>query len=346
MNPQQLLQRVILRENLTRDESRALFDDVIAGGVDPQLLAAIVAALACKGESVEELVGAAEAMRARAQHVRVPDGVEAIDTCSAGGDGKPTFNISTAVAIVVAAAGATVAKHGNSSNARPSGSVEGLTALGVNVNAATSVVEECLREVRIGFLHAQQLHPAMKQAAPVRRALGVRTIFNLLGPLTNPARVRRQLLGVSRPELVEKMARALMMLGTSRVMVVHGLTGLCDLSLAGRSLIARADAGDVVCQELDCGEIGLQPAPLESLYVNSPEQSARTIESVLHGASGPARDIVIFNAAAALWVAGIAREWSDGAARASETIDCGAALATLNRWREISHKRQPDRNDL
>ncbi|MBL8877508.1 MAG: anthranilate phosphoribosyltransferase [Phycisphaerales bacterium] len=336
MNPQQLLQRLISRQDLSRDVARRLFEDIMAGGVDAAVMAAIVAALACKGESVDELVGAAEAMRARAETIHISPGVEAIDTCSAGGDGRPTFNISTAVAIVAAAAGATVAKHGNRSNARPSGSVEGLCALGVNVDARPEVVETCLREIRIGFLHAQRLHPAMKQAAPVRLALGVRTIFNLLGPLTNPASVKRQLLGVSRPELVEKMARSLAALGAKRVMVVHGLAGLCDLSLAGPSLIARLDGGEVAIEEVECGVAGVAPAPVEALYVDSPTASAATIERVLRGERGAPRDIVILNAAAALWVAGIASDWLDGARRAAEALDRGKALATLTRWREIS----------
>lgn len=337
MNAQEILQKLIRRSNLAQAEARALFDDIMDGRLEPALLAAIIAALATKGETVDELVGAAEAMRTRSEPVRLPAGVDAIDTCSAGGDGKPTFNISTAVAIVAAAAGATVAKHGNRSNARPSGSVEGLTALGINVDAPITVVEACLRELRIGFLHAQHLHPAMKQAAPVRKALGVRTIFNLLGPLINPARVRRQLLGVSRPELVETMAHALARLGVIRAMVVHGLAGICDLSLQGPSRIARVENGAVRIEEVSCARIGLKPAPLEALYVASPQQSAAIIERMLHGEASPARDIVVFNAAAALWVAGIASDWEDGAASASEMIDRQTALALLERWRVFSH---------
>lgn len=336
MNPQQLLQRLILRNDLTRAEARGLFDEIMIGRVDPALLAAIISALACKGESIDELVGAAEAMRDRAETIRLPAGVEAIDTCSAGGDGRPTFNISTAVAIVAAAAGATVAKHGNRSNARPSGSVEGLIALGVNVDAAPNVVEACLREIRIGFLHAQRLHPAMKEAAPVRRTLGVRTIFNLLGPLTNPARVRRQLLGVSQPDLVEKLARALLALGATRVMVVHGLAGLCDLSLAGPSLLARVDGGRVSVEQVNCAIANVPEAPLEALFIESPTASAAMIVRILRGEHGAPRDIVVLNAAAALWVAGVASDWNDGARRATETLDSGQALATLMRWREIS----------
>lgn len=341
MNTQALLQKLIRRSDLAQIEARALFDDIMEGRLDPPLLAAIIAALATKGETVEELVGAAEAMRTRSERVRLPEDVEAIDTCSAGGDGKPTFNVSTAVAIVAAAAGATVAKHGNRSNARPSGSVEGLAALGVNVDAPVTIVETCLRELRIGFLHAQHLHPAMKQAAPVRKALGVRTIFNLLGPLINPARVRRQLLGVSRPELVETMALALARLGATRAMVVHGLVGLCDLSLHGPSRIARIENGQIQTEEVDCTRAGLTPAPLETLFVTSSAHSAAMIENMLRGERGPARDIVIFNAAAALWVAGIATDWEDGAARAAEMINRGAAYTLLVRWREISHTNPP-----
>ena len=330
------LARLTSGHGLTVAESRELFDRIMEGRVETTLLAGITAALAAKGETIDEIVGAAEAMRARATPVRVPAGVEAIDTCGTGGDGKPTFNVSSAVAIVAAAAGATVAKHGNRSNSRPSGSAEGLAALGIDVEAGVPVLERCLRECRVAFLYAVRMHPAMKHAAPVRRALGIRTIFNLVGVLTNPAGVKRQLLGVNRPELVEKMADALGRLGATRAMVVHGREGLCDLSISGPSLIARWDGKKITLEEVDCSVIGARSAVLESLFVKSPEASAAVIESVMGGSPGGAREMIVFNTAAALWVAGLANDWGAGAEAAREAIDSGAARDVLKRWRELS----------
>jgi anthranilate phosphoribosyltransferase len=332
-----LLAKLTARCDLTRVETRELFESIMDGQVEPALLASLLTGLAGKGECVDELVGAAEAMRRRVTPVRLPPDVAAIDTCGTGGDGQPTFNVSTAVAIVAAAAGASVAKHGNRSNARPSGSAEGLAALGINVEAEVPVLERCLQECRIAFLYAARLHPAMKHAAPVRRALGVRTIFNLVGPLTNPAGVRRQLLGVSRAELIEPMLAALRELGAERAVVVHGLEGLCDLSLGGLSRVARWDGQSVTVEEVNARVVGAEPAPLAELLVRSPQESAAVIERVLAGQAGPPREMVVFNAAAALWVAGLAEDWTGGARLAREAIDSGAARATLARWREVSH---------
>ena len=337
MIPEQTLAKLTSGENLTHGEAHALFDAIMDGQVEPVLLAAILAALATKGECADEIIGAAQAMRSRVASVALPPNVAAIDTCSTGGDGQPTFNISTTVAVVSAAAGATVAKHGNRSNTRVSGSAEGLAALGINVEADVSALERCLREARIAFLYALKLHPAMKHAAPVRKQLGVRTIFNLVGPLTNPAGVRRQLLGVNRPDLVETMTAALRELGAERTMVVHGLDGLCDLSLSAPSRIGRWDGQTIRVEEVDCGVIGAQPAPLEKLFVTNPQESAAAIEGVLAGDAGPPREVVVFNAAAALWVAGLADGWKDGAEKARSTIDSGAARETLVHWRKLSH---------
>ena len=325
------------RQDLTHAEAHALFDTIMDGRVEPEMLAALLTALATKGECPDEIIGAAQAMRSRVAHVALPPNVVAIDTCSTGGDGRPTFNISTTVAIVAAAAGATVAKHGNRSNTRVSGSAEGLAALGINVEAGVPTLERCLGNARIAFLYALKLHPAMKHAAPVRKTLGIRTIFNLVGPLTNPAGVRRQLLGVNRPDLVQTMTSALRELGAERALVVHGLEGLCDLSLAGKSRVGRWDGQTLSVEEVDCRVIGAEPAPLEKLFVHSPQESAAVIEDVLAGSPGPAREVVAFNAAAALWVAGLASDWSDGATRARAAIDNGAARQTLARWRELSH---------
>lgn len=336
MDPRAILAKLVSRSDLAVEEARELFEHIMDGAVGAEMLAGILTALATKGESVSELVGGAEAMRSRVTPIHLPPGVQAIDTCSTGGDGQPTFNISSTVAIVAAAAGATVAKHGNRSNTRVSGSAEGLRALGIDVEAPPAIVERCLREVRIAFLYAPQLHPAMRHAAPVRQKLGTRTIFNLLGPLTNPAGVRRQLLGVNRPELVETMIEVLRLLGAERACVVHGMEGLCDLSVSGPSMLARWDGRSVQVEHIDCRAIGVAAGPLESLYVGNPAESAALIGRVLAGEPGLPREAVVFNTAAALWVAGLAEDWASGAILAREALDSGAARDTLARWRELS----------
>ncbi len=338
MTPASLLAKLSARQDLTPDEARGLFDAVMENQLDAATLGAILTALTAKGETVEELVAAAQALRSRACPVRLPPGVHAIDTCGTGGDGQPIFNVSTTVAIVAAAAGATVAKHGNRSNVRPSGSAEVLAALGVNVDADVPTLERCLEQCRVAFLYAVRLHPAMKHAAPVRRALGTRTIFNLLGPLTNPAGVRRQLVGVNRPELVETMLAALQRLGAERAMVVHGLEGLCDLSIAGPSRVGRWDGRRVTFEEVDCRAIGAMPSSLTPLHVGRPEESAAMIRTVLDGEPGPAREMVVFNTAAALWVADLATDWADGARRARDVIDGGAARETLLNWVRLARE--------
>lgn len=341
MHTPALLARLVAHQDLSRAEARALFDALMDNALEPPLVAAVLTALATKGETVDELVGAAEAMRARVTPVRPPPGLAAIDTCGTGGDGRPVFNVSTAVAIVAAAAGATVAKHGNRSNARPSGSAEALGALGIDTDADVPVIERCLADCRVAFLYAVRLHPAMRHAAPVRRALGIRTIFNLVGPLTNPAGVRRQLLGVNRPHLVDTLSAALRELGVERAMVVHGLEGLCDLSIAGPSRVARLDGGSVRCEDVDPRVVGVEPTPLERVHVTSPETSAAMIEDVLAGRTGPARDMVVFNTAAALWVAGLCDDWPSGAAQARAAIDSGAARRTLEVWRRLAPAAPP-----
>jgi len=333
-----LIGTLVTRQHLTAEDARGLFDALMEGELDPPVMAAILTALASKGETVDEIVGAAGAMRDRVMRVAVDSGVDAIDTCGTGGDGKPVFNVSSAVAIVAAAAGATVAKHGNRSNVRPSGSAEVLETLGVDVNADVSTVERCLQQCRVAFLYAVRLHPAMKYAAPIRRALGIRTIFNLLGPLTNPAGVRRQLLGVNRPELVPTMLEALRRLGVERALVVHGLEGLCDLSVAGPSRVGRWDGQRATIEEVDCEVVGATPGDLLELHIRSPQDSAALILRVLEGEKCLAREIVVFNAAAALWVAGLAKDWADGAQRARDVLDGGQARDTLEAWRTVSHR--------
>jgi anthranilate phosphoribosyltransferase len=341
MTPTAALAKLTRREDLSRTEARVLFDALVVEDVEPAVLGAVLAALATKGETIDEIVGTAESLRARVHPVQPPTGTEPIDTCGTGGDGKPIFNVSSTVAIVAAAAGATVAKHGNRSNARPSGSAEVLAALGVNIDADVAALERCLQACGVAFLYAPRLHPAMRHAVSVRRALGMRTIFNLVGPLTNPAGVRAQVLGVNRPELVPTMLAALRQLGCRRALVVHGCEGLCDLSIAGPSRAGTWDGERETIAELDCSVVSATPATLDALHVGGPDESAAMIRGVLAGEPGPPREMVVFNTAAALWVAGVASDWADGAGRARAAIDSGAAAQTLERWAACSQAISP-----
>lgn len=323
----ELIEQVQRGDDLSQAQAREAFARIMAGSVDPAALGALLCALATKGEVVDELVGAAEAMRAAATRVRCAGAC--LCNCGTGGDGISTFNVSTTAAIIAAAAGAVVAKHGNRTNTRVSGSAEVLTALGVNIEADTGVLERCLADLRLAFLYAPRLHPAMKHAAPVRRAIRSRTIFNLLGPLCNPAGATRQVLGVSRPQHVPLMAEALRELGAERAWVVHGGDGLCDLTITGTTRVAQLDRGRISQFEVHPEDAGLAPARLEALLVDSPQASAEGVREILNGAKGPRRDHTLLNAAAALVVYGVAADLRDGVARATEAVDSGAARTRL-----------------
>ena len=331
---QAVFERVAARRDLSRDEARALFERIMLGEVGELPLAAFLGAMRTKGVVVDEIVGAAEAMRAHSIKVRCA--ADCIDTCGTGGDGISTFNVSTTAAIIAAAAGAVVAKHGNRSASRVSGSTEVLTELGIDVEAAPAVVERCLGEVGIGYLNARQLHPAMKHAAPVRAALKVRTIFNLLGPLTNPAGARRQVVGVPKPELLDLIASALTDLGAVHVWVVHGDDGLCDLTATAPTTIVEVRSGETRRFRITPEEVGLSRVEPDSLLVGSSSESARRVLSVLRGEPGPCRDHAMLNAGAALVVAGRAESLLDGVGLASEAVDSGRAISVLERWRGLA----------
>lgn len=328
------LQKLIAGQHLTREESTRAFEFIISGRAHDAATGAFLAALAAKGETVDEIVGAAEALRARLTPIRCE--ADCIDTCGTGGDGISTFNVSTTAAIIAAAAGATVAKHGNVTNSRASGSAEVLAALGVNIHCPPAVVERCLNEIRIGFLYAPNLHPAMKHASPARRALEVPTIFNLLGPLTNPAGVKRQVLGVPRPQWTEKMAEALRRLGAVRALVVHGMDGLCDLTVTGETRISELSDGHIRTRHVRPEEFQLRRASLHDLAVESARASADVVRRILAGEPGPPRDHALLNAAAALVVADRAADLADGLGRAAEAIDTGRARQTLERLIEVT----------
>lgn len=314
---------------LSREEMARVFEDLVTGGIAPERVEAFLVALSARGETVDELVGAATVMRRHVTDILCPD-PDAIDTCGTGGDGISTFNVSTAAAIIAAGAGATVAKHGNRTNTRASGSAEVLTALGVNIDAPSQVVERCLREVRIGFLFAAKLHPVMGNVVAIRRRIGRPTIFNYVGPLTNPARVRRQIIGVPREELVDKIAAALCELGVVQGFVVHGGDGLCDLTVTTTSLCAEIRDGRVRTYEVAPEEAGLARSSLSSLLVSGPGESAEAIRAILRGQRGPRRDHALMNAAIALMAAGIAGNLRHGAKEAAESIDSGRAQAVLD----------------
>jgi len=323
--------------SLTRAESRTAFEQIMAGRVEPASMGAFLKALAEKGETVEEIAGAADVMNEKVR--RVHCAVECIDTCGTGGDGISTFNVSTTAAIIAAAAGATVAKHGNRTTTRVSGSAEALASLGVNIEADVPTLERCLAECGIAFLYAPRLHPAMKYATPVRAALGIRTIFNLLGPLTNPAGAKRQLLGTYRPDLVRTLAEVLQAREVRFAWVVNAHDGLCDLSITGPSTVVEVSPRGLRTLEVRSEDVGLEPAPLEALLVDSPEASAAAMRAILEGADrGPRRRHALLNAGAAILVAGLANDLAEGVRRAAEAIDTGRAARTLQRLITLSHQ--------
>lgn len=332
--------RVAGGEDLSRETARGVFEQIMEGDVPDAMLGALLGALVTKGEAVSELIGAAEAMRARVTPIAC-DG-ECIDTCGTGGDGISTFNVSTTAAIVAAAAGAIVAKHGNRSTSRASGSTEVLHKLGIETDADVSIVEQSLREVGIGYLNARCLHPAMRHAARVRQAIRVRTIFNLLGPLTNPAGAKRQLLGVPRLDLTETMAHTLHGLGATHVWVVHGGDGLCDVTVTAETHVVELKDGDIKRFTIAPEEVGLSRAPLASLLVKSPAESADIVLGVLAGKLGPPRDHTLMNAGAALIVAGLAGDLAEGVNLAAKAIDGGAARETLSKWRRVAGLGKPE----
>ena len=330
-----LLEKLARHEDLTSDEAAGAMAEVMEGRAAPTQIAGLLIGLAMKGERPPEIVGLARTMRANAVPVtRRYDRL--FDTCGTGGDGAGTFNISTCAALVVAACGVRVAKHGNRSASSRSGSADVFEALGVRVTAPPAVVERCLAEAGIGFFFAQTFHPSMKHAAQARRELGVRTAFNLLGPLTNPAGATRQLVGVPRAEFTELLARALMLLGAERAWVVHGADGIDEISTAGYTKISECRDGTVNTFYLHPADVGLPKAPAGSLQGGDAHHNARIVEEILGGVRGPARDIVLLNAGASLFVAGDAPSVEEGILRASRAIDRGDARRTLDRLVSIS----------
>lgn len=339
-------------QSLSREEARAVMGDVLAGKCTDAQIAALLIALRIKGETVEEIVGFAEAIRSAAAPLPIErnafeplavsgtgrdalldeplDESSLIDTSGTGGDASGTFNISTATALVTAGAGVRVAKHGNRSISSKCGSADVVEALGVNIQLSPQRAAECLREVGICFLYAPNLHPAMKQVQGVRRELRMRTLFNLLGPLTNPARASGQVVGVYSLDLVEKLAEALSMLGLRRALVVHGLDGLDEITITGITRIAEARAGSVRSYEIEPEEFGMKRATLSEIAGGGAKENAEIIRAVLDGEKSPRRDVVLLNAGAALVAAGKADHIAAAVPLAVKSIDSGAASAKLH----------------
>lgn len=330
-----LIEKLGRREDLTTDEAAQAMAVIMRGEAAPAQVAGLLIGLTMKGERPSELVGFATTMRDEAVQLGEPIR-DVFDTCGTGGDRSGTFNISTASALVIAACGVRVAKHGNRSVSSLCGSADVLEALGVNVAAAPSVVERCLREIGIAFFFAPTFHPAMRHAAQARKDLGVRTAFNLLGPLTNPARAERQIVGVPRPELTELLARALLLLGSKRAWVVHGADGLDELSTTGYTKVSECRDGTVQTFYVHPADFGLSKSSLDALKGGDAVRNAQLIREVLDGAPTPTRHVVLLNAGAALFVAGQAASVKQGIARAADAIDSGAAREVLSGLVECS----------
>ncbi len=322
--------------DLTREQAYWVFTELMDGQWSEAQVAGILVALAAKGETVDEIAGAAMAMREHAVRIDT-GGADVIDTCGTGGTALSTFNVSTAAAMVCAGAGVKVAKHGNRTNTRASGSANVLEALGVNLDADEKCVAQCIAEAGIGFCFAIKCHPAMKYAMPVRKQLAVRTIFNVLGPLTNPARAKRQLMGVFDAKLTEPIASVLVSLGASRVMVVHADDGLDEISNTSETQVSRSVNGQVATSKIKPEDFGITRGKLDDLMVESAEQSAQIVRDVFAGRKGPARDIVLLNAAAGLVVAGKADSIGEALAPAEQAIDTGAANAALDKLVQVSN---------
>ena len=331
-----LLGRVASGEPLTRNEARSAFEIMMSGDATPAQVGGFLMGLRVRGETVDELTGGAEALRERMLKVHAPD--HAIDTCGTGGDASGTFNVSTAAAIVVAACGVPVAKHGNRALSSRAGSADVLTALGVNIDADVALVERSIRGAGIGFMMAPRHHGAMRHVAGARVELGTRTIFNLLGPLANPAGARRQLMGVFAGEWIEPIAHVLARLGTERAWVVHGADGLDELSTTGSSQVAELRDGAVRTFEVAPEDCGLPRARVDDLKGGDAATNADALRALLDGLRGPYRDIVLLNSAAALIVAGKADDLAAGVASAAEAIDTGAAKAVLGGLVTISNE--------
>jgi anthranilate phosphoribosyltransferase len=327
--------KLVKCENLSEEEAASAFETIIRGDATQVQIAGFLVALRMKGETVEEITGFARTARAMATPIHVDGAL--LDTCGTGGDGLATFNISTLAAIVAAACGARVAKHGNRAASSLCGSADVLEELGVKIDLAPEGVARCIEQAGIGFLFAPIFHPSFRFAGVPRRELSIRTVFNVLGPLCNPAAAKYQALGVADGAMAAKMADVLLRLGVERAIVFHAADGMDELSVASASFVIEID-GTRKEYELDPAELGLAKAPIESLRGGGPEENAAVARELLDGAKGPRRDVVLLNASAALRAAGLAKNWKEGIGLAAEAIDKGRAGEVLQRWVTISQE--------
>ncbi|MGA1863576.1 MAG: anthranilate phosphoribosyltransferase [bacterium] len=332
--------KIIEKQDLSQEEAALTMEEIMSGNATDAQIASFITALRLKGETVDEITGFTKIMREKATHLKAKGPV--IDTCGTGGDGAHTFNISTISAFIAAGAGAMVAKHGNRSVSSSCGSADCLQALGINITADVEKVEKCLNEVGIGFLFAPLLHASMKYAIGPRREIGIRTVFNILGPMTNPANARAQLIGVYSQDLTETMARVLNNLGSLHVMVVHGMDGLDEISTTGPTRISELKDGKITTYTINPTDFHISPAMAEDLKGAEADVNARICEAILSGEKGPKRDICLLNAGAAIYVADLAKDLAEGIERARESIDSGTAMAKLEKLRRMLPAMEKD----
>ncbi len=337
ITPQEALQRTIEHREIFHDEMLHLMRMIMQGELSPVMTAAIITGLRVKKETIGEITAAAQVMREFSTKVHVADRAHMVDIVGTGGDGANTFNISTCATFVASAAGAKVSKHGGRSVSSKSGSADAMEALGVHINLKPEQIAQCIAEIGIGFLFAPNHHPAMKNVAPVRKELGVRTLFNILGPLTNPAGAPNILMGVFHPDLVGIQVRALQRLGAEHAVVVYGRDGMDEVSLGAATLVGELKNGEISEYEIHPEDFGLQMASNRALKVETPEQSREMLLSVLNGDAGPAREIVCLNAGVALYAANVAATIPEGIAQARAAIDAGAAKAKLEQLVTRTH---------
>ena len=331
---QDVIQILVDGESLSADQATAAMNEIMTGEATSAQVGSFLTALRIKGETVDEITGMARVMREKSLHVSVEGDV--VDTCGTGGDGSGSFNISTTAAFVVAGAGVAVAKHGNRAMSGSTGSADVLEALGVKIALSPESVARCLNDVGFGFMFAQGYHPSMRFAAGPRREIGIRTVFNILGPLTNPAGADRQVIGVADPSMADRMAHVLGQLGSRKALVVHGSDGMDEITITGPSTVWQLENGEVTEFEVTPGGLGVSVSSADSIQATSAEHSAQIVRSVLAGESGPARDVVLLNAAAALVAADRSGSLAAGVELAARSIDSGDAQAKLDAVVELS----------
>ncbi len=339
------IQAVVDGRELSFEEATAAMDAVMSGGVTVAQIGALITALRMRGETVEEIAGFASAMRRHALRVDVaPNGGPLVDTCGTGGDAAGTFNISTTAAFAIAGAGVRVAKHGNRAMTSKCGSADLLEGLGVAIELPPESVARCIEEVGIGFMYAPAFHPAMRYVGPARREIGIRTVFNILGPLTNPAGASHQLIGVGHPGIAGKLAEALARLGSEHAVLVHAEAGLDELGISGPSHVTEYDArrGDVRTYDVDPRELGLELGTVDDLLGGGVERNVEITRAILNGDDGPRRSVTLLNAGAGIFAANAARSFEEGIALAAEAIDSGKALAALERLAETTQRLAAD----